>query len=497
MKTQLRYIFLAAIIAILTIVGYQSYWLTDIYRTLEANLQRDTNEAMRAADFDEIVRRVEMLKDENIGGRLQVKVGPNESRDSVEVNQNYDKNYTEKPEGKKQDVAQEQQVEQSEAPQDNPLRFDDFANALRTEQDVINVGLQMQRGIHMGLDQLKPIDEKYYDEVLERRLDSLGIMGKRKLLHVRYAAADTLRSNPQLLFESKDINISKVDTFRFVIDPEGTEEYILLQEKSIFIWPSQLYSPILLSVVTLLVLMIAIWYFIRMLRNLWTLDEMKTDFTNNITHELKTPIAVAYAADDALLNFDASSDPTRLKKYLTVIQEQLATLSELVEQILSASMERRKNMSLEIDDQNVSEVVERVVANQRFKCTKPFNVSVDIPSSLTVKADHLHFKNIINNLVDNAIKYSGDSVTLDIKAQATADGHVEISFKDNGIGISSEQQRFIFDRFYRVPHGNLHDVKGYGLGLYYVKNMMQKFGGSVSLKSELGKGSKFKLIFNG
>lgn len=133
-----------------------------------------------------------------------------------------------------------------------------------------------------------------------------------------------------------------------------------------------------------------------------------TVFTNNITHELKTPIAVAYAADDTLLNFDASSDPTRLKKYLTVIQEQLATLSELVEQILSASMERRKNMSLEIDDQNVSEVVERVVANQRFKCTKPFNVSVDIPSSLMVKAEHLNFKNIIVHLADILTGLWGD-----------------------------------------------------------------------------------------
>lgn len=491
MKKQLRYILLVAIVAILTIVGYQSYWLTDIYQTLQANLQRDTYEAMRASDFDEIVRRVELLKDEHIGGRLQVKVGANVTRDSVEVNQNYDKNYTEKP----VENEQEQPVEDTGGNQDNPLRYDEFANALRTEQDVINVGLHMQQGIHMGLDPLKTIDEQFYDSVLERRLDSLGFMGKHKLLHVRYAPTDSTRCNPQLLYESRSYNINKVDTFRFVIDPEGTEEYVLLQEKSIFILPHQMYSPILFSVFTLLILIVAFWYIIRMLKRMWALDEMKSDFTNNITHELKTPIAVAYAANDALLNHSSLDDAVKVRKYLGICQEQLNLLTNLVEQILSLSMERRQNMQLNIETLDVLPIVEKVVGNHQLKAIKPLEISVDIAPSVTVQADRMHFTNIINNLVDNAIKYSTDKAVISIRATQSPASPCTICVSDQGMGIPHDSLPFIFDKFYRVPHGNIHNVKGYGLGLFYVSCLMQRFGGEASVTSELGQGSTFRLIF--
>ena len=229
-----------------------------------------------------------------------------------------------------------------------------------------------------------------------------------------------------------------------------------------------------------------------------TLEEMKSDFTNNITHELKTPIAVAYAANDALLNFNQAEEKAQRDKYLRICQEQLQRLSGLVEQILSMSMERRRTFRLHPEEFAIRDILETLIEQHKLKAESSVHISVDIePEDLSVLADRTHFSNIISNLIDNAIKYSHGEAEVTIHCRkVTVEGQneqTEISVSDHGIGIAPEKQKHIFDKFYRVPTGNLHDVKGYGLGLFYVKTMIEKHGGSVSVKSELGKGSTFTI----
>lgn len=225
---------------------------------------------------------------------------------------------------------------------------------------------------------------------------------------------------------------------------------------------------------------------------------MKSDFTNNITHELKTPIAVAYAANDALLNFNQAEEKAKRDKYLRICQEQLQRLSGLVEQILSMSMERRRTFRLHPEEFAIRDILETLIEQHKLKAESSVHISVDIePEDLSVLADRTHFSNIISNLIDNAIKYSHGEAEVAIHCRkVTVEGQneqTEISVSDHGIGIAPEKQKHIFDKFYRVPTGNLHDVKGYGLGLFYVKTMIEKHGGSVSVKSELGKGSTFTI----
>ena len=131
-----------------------------------------------------------------------------------------------------------------------------------------------------------------------------------------------------------------------------------------------------------------------------------------------------------------------------------------------------------------------------MKTKKTVDISVKIvPDDLQVNADLQHFMQIINNICDNAVKYSNEHVRIDISCTKDTEGNVVISISDNGIGISKPHQLHIFDKFYRVPNGNLHDVKGYGLGLYYVATMMRLHGGEVSVESEKGKGTTFNLLF--
>ena len=228
------------------------------------------------------------------------------------------------------------------------------------------------------------------------------------------------------------------------------------------------------------------------------LDTAKTTFISTISHELKTPIAVAYAANDALLNFNQAEDKTQRDKYLRICQEQLQRLSGLVEQILSMSMERRRTFRLHPEEFAIRDILETLIEQHKLKAESSVHISVDIePEDLSVLADRTHFSNIISNLIDNAIKYSHGEAEVAIHCRkVTVEGQneqTEISVSDHGIGIAPEKQKHIFDKFYRVPTGNLHDVKGYGLGLFYVKTMIEKHGGSVSVKSELGKGSTFTI----
>ena len=210
-----------------------------------------------------------------------------------------------------------------------------------------------------------------------------------------------------------------------------------------------------------------------------------------MTHELKTPIAVAYAANDALLNFGADADGEKRTRYLRICQEQLARSGGLVEQILSLSMERRKTFRLHPETFPVADILAPLVEEHKLKADKPVRISVRLtPPGLTVTADRTHLTNIVSNLIDNAIKYSNGQAEVEIEGRKEGET-IALTVQDHGIGIPKDKLAHVFDKFYRVPTGNLHEVKGYGLGLYYVKTMVERHGGTVEVESEPGGGSKF------
>lgn len=225
------------------------------------------------------------------------------------------------------------------------------------------------------------------------------------------------------------------------------------------------------TLLTIMLLGYAFAYFIRTVVRLKTLEEMKRDFTNNMTHELKTPISITCSAVDTLLNYRHGENPVKRRQYLNICIEQLSRLRDLVEQILSMSMEQTKNVGINKEHVELKPLFTRIAEQQKMKTDKCVDMNILVrPENLTVYADRTHLHNIVSNLADNAIKYSSDNVEIHI--QASTDGeYCIISIADNGTGISQENQKHIFDRFYRVPKGDLHDVKGYGLGLFYVKTI--------------------------
>ena len=246
------------------------------------------------------------------------------------------------------------------------------------------------------------------------------------------------------------------------------------------------------SLMVVAIVIFSFWFFINTLKKQMELDEMKSSFTSNITHELKTPIAVAYAANDALLNYGLADNPVKREEYLLDTREQLEKLSALVERILSMSMKERGNFRLDVSETNIRDMFEKIVQETRLRTAKACDIQIEADENLTAVFDAKLMSSVVSTLVDNAVKYSGEPVRILLKAIRKSD-KLFISVSDNGIGIAQEHQRHVFEKFYRVPHGDVHEVKGYGIGLYFAKTIVERHGGRISLTSTPGKGSTFTI----
>jgi len=245
----------------------------------------------------------------------------------------------------------------------------------------------------------------------------------------------------------------------------------------------------------LLLLLVAGSFFI-LYRNLLAqqrLAEIKNDFISNITHELKTPIATVGVAIEALRNFNAIQSPERTKEYLDISAAELQRLSLLVDKVLKLSMFEKQQIELNKEPFDLKELIEenlRIMKLQfdKHKATVNFTAS---DNSYMIEADKLHMTSVIYNLLDNALKYSGNRPDVQIVMSMPDTDKIIVRITDNGIGIAPQHQAKIFDKFFRVPTGNKHNIKGYGLGLSYVAEVVKSHKGTIRVESEPEKGSTF------
>lgn len=224
-------------------------------------------------------------------------------------------------------------------------------------------------------------------------------------------------------------------------------------------------------------------------------SEMKNDFINNMTHEFKTPIATISLASDSILNPNIIGNQDKIKRFLGIIKQENKRMLSQVEKVLQMAVLDRKDFTLNKTEVNMIEVINQAATHTRLLVASRegvvrTHVRSDHPN---IMADHTHISNLVHNLLDNAYKYSPDKPEIDITLEDKGKG-VKVIIQDNGIGMSVENQKNIFDKFYRVHTGNLHDVKGFGLGLSYVKAIVDAHGGTISVQSELGKGSSFMVM---
>jgi two-component system, OmpR family, phosphate regulon sensor histidine kinase PhoR len=281
-------------------------------------------------------------------------------------------------------------------------------------------------------------------------------------------------------FQTSKINFNPLSNLFVQATFEAPVPYILKQ----MLW-------ILVGSLALLLLTTTCFlYMMRTILKQKKLSEVKNDFINNMTHELKTPIATVYAAVEAMQNFNALNDQRKTHNYLDISKQELQRLSDLVEKVLHIASEEKEDFDLFLEETDLNDLVENIITNHQLKTAKPVNFHFAPLHEPVVNVDRTHLSNAISNLVDNAIKYSREKADITIHLKSSG-GRVVVSVKDQGIGIPKLYRENIFEKFFRVPTGNLHNVKGFGLGLSYVKKIVEKHEGIISVISEPDKGSEF------
>lgn len=249
-----------------------------------------------------------------------------------------------------------------------------------------------------------------------------------------------------------------------------------------------------LQILSIVILSVTFIYLLRTLFRAKSLEQMRQDLTHNITHELKTPIAAAYAATDALRTSPSfANNEAKRNEYLDLSLQSLKHLGDLVDEILRSSTDEFEQRRLNYTKCDVGEIVEEVRASLDLKYQeREVRWNIDIPHATEIVADRLHIAASMSALVDNAIKYCIKQPHITITASSN-NTNTTISISDNGTGIPMSERKRIFEKFYRISQGNRHDTKGFGLGLYYAKNIIELHNGKISLRSTVGKGSTFEI----
>lgn len=269
-------------------------------------------------------------------------------------------------------------------------------------------------------------------------------------------------------------------------------KYELVLGNSFLYYIRKMALPLLFSLFLVGVTLASFLLLYRSLKQQQKLALLKNDFISNITHELKTPIATVTVALEALQNFNAINDPAKTASYLEMSQQEMKRLSLLVDKVLRVSMFENSKVELKREQVDLVALIDEVMASMRLQFEKTgTKVGVHLQGGdFVVSADRLHLLSVVYNLFDNAMKYCKETPRVDV--YLTAHGNViDLRFVDNGIGIPAGYQDKVFEKFFRVPTGDIHDVKGYGLGLSYVAHIVHEHGGKIILNSVEGKGSEF------
>ncbi|OFY06393.1 MAG: hypothetical protein A2W99_11855 [Bacteroidetes bacterium GWF2_33_16] len=269
--------------------------------------------------------------------------------------------------------------------------------------------------------------------------------------------------------------------------------YLYLPGKNNFIFRSLIYM-LSGSVFFTLVIILIFGFTVRIIYKQKKISEIKSDFINNMTHEFKTPIATISLAADSISNPKVLGNQERINEYLRIIKEENRRMNNQVESVLQMSLLEKDKFKLSLKEADLHKLIQKAIQNIEIQIKQKNGAikSIFEASNCYARIDEIHFLNIIHNLLDNANKYANQNPEISISTR-NQNGNILITIEDNGIGIKKEDLVRIFDKFYRVSTGNIHNVKGFGLGLSYVKAIVTQFGGIIHATSEYGKGSKFEI----
>ncbi|MBK8485944.1 MAG: HAMP domain-containing histidine kinase [Saprospiraceae bacterium] len=300
-------------------------------------------------------------------------------------------------------------------------------------------------------------------------------------------------SNPGLKLETQLQNSEyEIGLFPGITGNPGTIK-VIFPTKTSWLWRS-VWPLLVLSLLLTSLIVACFSYVIYVVFRQKKLSEIKNDFVNNMTHEFKTPIATISLASDSITSPMVINAPDKIRRFADIIRQENRRMLSQVEKVLQMALLDKHDFKMNLKELNIHEIIEQAVANISLQVQQRDGFIIKELNALNsnVMGDQIHLTNIIYNLLDNANKYSVEKPEIKVTTKNKG-GFIEISVCDKGIGMAKDVQKMIFEKFYRVPTGNLHNVKGFGLGLSYVKAMAIEHNGRVDVESEMGKGSRFTL----
>jgi two-component system, OmpR family, phosphate regulon sensor histidine kinase PhoR len=414
------------------------------------------------------------------------------------------------------------------------LQFTWFQNLLKVKQDqlweignaaVRTVGIDLSEsnsrtpflknqqntfGLNNGLSSFEllratTIAQRYTQYEIQEKLEAAFQKNFTKKIPFEFGLANSMEI---ISFEMQSSYFQKMlgDTINnkqyvFPIEPSGGSyaEGLVPYETLIVIIPGfkeivfkSSYKELVGSLVLTCLIMFAFFFTVRALINQKKLSEIKSDFINNMTHEFKTPLATISLAVDALKNEKVINDREKLSYFSGIIKEENKRLNKHVETILQAALLEKQEFQLDNKPMHANELIHTSLANFKLQLQDKqatVKLFLDAKNDL-ISVDQNHFVNLLNNLIDNAIKYSKENLELQITTASTQK-NMTIKIEDNGIGMNRESLKRVFEKFYRAHTGNVHNVKGFGLGMSYVKTIIDAHKGNIKVESTLGKGTTF------
>lgn len=504
-------------IALVALIAVQIYWIKSSVTLKEEEFERSVNEALKATSYklekvaaaNKIAKKIKLRKQGVRVTRPGLVTASNPSGNDVQV-RIFEELSTDSSGVVTSRMSQKEFVGDSLNSQNHFLPYE-LLNAsqntakdveslrkelLETKTEMVNDLFDELISINVYKDYKPKFDSLMLDSILREQLAAYGINAKY-----------------EYFVTNKLTNIKNKAWYRDVIrdcDSAGCYFKINLSPNNVFVTPQYLsvkfpnqknyllqtmWAMLVVSGMVILILIVAFYYTIGTISRQKKLSAIKNDFISNMTHEFKTPISTISLAAEMLNDESVAKTPEKQHRFVKMIRDENKRLSILVESILQTSILDKGEFKLKRSDNDVHEIINNAIQNTQLLIDQRHGtISKQLDAvKHVIYADKVHLTNIIFNLIDNAVKYTKDNPNIIVFTKDTPEG-IEISVKDNGIGISKDNIRKIFEKFYRVPTGNVHNVKGFGLGLSYVQAVVQKHNGTIHVESELGKGSTFKIV---
>ncbi|MEM7103519.1 MAG: HAMP domain-containing sensor histidine kinase [Bacteroidota bacterium] len=493
--------------ALLGVVLMQSYWINYSFRLNEAQFNRNVKHALNDVTQKLLHREIETVSRSfffpDFPEDPQALAFEEEIFFQLRKDPNVNVDYTfhgEIPEDSSLLIGKDIFYYQNNY--DQPCISTEDYQHLYEQFDMVVAGL-----LNDGRPLIERIDVNWLDELLQKELHNKGIN-----LDVSYGVFSNMRRKFVFVktceepVTSQENSVTEAGLHRLFTSPFQIDLFQNLYQspgklmihfpgKAGFIWAS-VWPMLLGSILFTGIILFCFIYTVQVIFKQKKLSEIKNDFLNNMTHEFKTPIATISLAADSINSPVISGDKEKVTRFATIIKEENKRMNSQVEKVLQMSLLDKKEFQLKLKDIDLHEVVETAARHLALQVErKGGSIQLFLQAdNFVIEADPTHLSNVMHNLLDNANKYSPENPEIAVSTRNVSGG-VEITVADKGIGMNNEARKRIFDKFYRVHTGNLHDVKGFGLGLSYVKAILTAHKGHIDVKSELGKGSEFILFF--